>query len=234
LKAARTVLSALKTEFLAAGKSGGELRRIMNEELDAAITSFELTTTQRDLLWRELEHESGAQKVSRASIETGLASKLPVLAALPQGFAEQTFEGSAKQALPTGTEEERAEFRRYWGDLLYRERERQSSDRERNERQWLAPNEGLKREKPNAASHRPIAGAEAASDKTAIGRNIDKLRKECGWSFDDLARKTGFDKKVILNHVNKGARPRPKNLKVYADAFAKTLSRTVTVAELES
>jgi hypothetical protein len=68
---------------------------------------------------------------------------------------------------------------------------------------------------------------------TAVGRNIDRLRKECGWSFDVLAEKTGLDKKLTLGHVNEGKGTRPNTLKIYADAFAKRLNRPVTVAELE-
>jgi hypothetical protein len=69
--------------------------------------------------------------------------------------------------------------------------------------------------------------------KTATGRNIDRLRKECGWSFDALAEKTGIDKKLTLGHVNEGKGAHPSTLKTYADAFSKGLNRPVTVAELE-
>jgi hypothetical protein len=69
--------------------------------------------------------------------------------------------------------------------------------------------------------------------KSPIGQNIDRLRKECGWSFDDLARKTGMDKKNILAHVHKGRNPRPSTMKEYAQAFSKELHREITVAELE-
>ena len=68
---------------------------------------------------------------------------------------------------------------------------------------------------------------------TAIGRNINALRKECGWSFDKLAGEIGIDKKLILSHVNKGARPIPRILKEYAQAFSKGLQREITVSDLE-
>jgi hypothetical protein len=70
--------------------------------------------------------------------------------------------------------------------------------------------------------------------QTALGRNIDGLRKECGWSFVDLALRSGIDKTAILDHVNKGSCPRPSTLKIYADTFSKRLNRLVTVAELEA
>jgi hypothetical protein len=70
--------------------------------------------------------------------------------------------------------------------------------------------------------------------KTALGRNIDLLRKECGWSFDDLAVATGLDKTLILGHVNKGKGAHPSTLERYATTFTQKLGREVTVAELEA
>jgi len=72
------------------------------------------------------------------------------------------------------------------------------------------------------------------SYRTDFGRNVDRMRKECGWSFDQLADKTGLDKKLILGHVNDGKGARPNTVRTYAEAFTKKLNRTVTVAELES
>jgi hypothetical protein len=73
----------------------------------------------------------------------------------------------------------------------------------------------------------------AKSYKTNLGRNVDRLRRECGWSFDELAAKTGLDKKLILGHVNGGKSAHLKTVKTYALAFEKKLNRPVTVAELE-
>jgi hypothetical protein len=42
------------------------------------------------------------------------------------------------------------------------------------------------------------SGTKSVKRKSALGRNVDRLRKECGWSFDDLARVTDLDKKLIL------------------------------------
>jgi hypothetical protein len=79
----------------------------------------------------------------------------------------------------------------------------------------------------------PDKRADKAVATTAIGRNIDRLRKECGWSFDDLAAQTGIDKKLILSHVNKGTKPTPRILKDYAQAFSKSLVRKITAPDLE-
>jgi ribosome-binding protein aMBF1 (putative translation factor) len=79
-----------------------------------------------------------------------------------------------------------------------------------------------------------MVSKEAASKpKSSIGQNIDRLRKECGWSFDTLAKQTGIDKKQILSHVNKGTKPHPRIMKEYAQAFTKELGSHITVADLE-
>jgi hypothetical protein len=71
-------------------------------------------------------------------------------------------------------------------------------------------------------------------DKTTLGRNIDTLRKECGWSLADLARATELDRKLVLGHVKKGNGARPSTLVTYANTFTEKLGRSITVAELEA
>ncbi len=44
---------------------------------------------------------------------------------------------------------------------------------------------------------------------TALGQNIDELRRELGWSFNDLERLSGISKKRLLDYVNKGANLAP-------------------------
>jgi hypothetical protein len=78
------------------------------------------------------------------------------------------------------------------------------------------------------------ANGESDGYKSAAARNIDLLRKECGWSFDVLSEKSGLDKKLILGHVNEGKPAQVRTLKTYADTFTRGLSRPVSVAELES
>jgi hypothetical protein len=69
--------------------------------------------------------------------------------------------------------------------------------------------------------------------KTALAGNVDRLRKECGWSFGDFAKAADLDKKLILGHVNKGKGATPRTLETYARTFTEKLGRPVTVAELE-
>jgi hypothetical protein len=69
---------------------------------------------------------------------------------------------------------------------------------------------------------------------TIVGANIRRMRKKSGWSIDQLANETLFDKTQILRHEIKGQQPRHKALEIYALAFTKGLKRTVTVEELTS
>jgi hypothetical protein len=67
---------------------------------------------------------------------------------------------------------------------------------------------------------------------TALGRNIDRLRLECGWSFDEISKATELSKQLILGHVNAGRSAYPSTLATYAHVFSEKLGRSVTVAEL--
>jgi len=72
-----------------------------------------------------------------------------------------------------------------------------------------------------------------ATTKTTLGSNIDRLRKECGWTFDQLAAETQLAKTLILGHVNAGKGAHPSTLRVYAGVFSVKLNRSITVADLE-
>lgn len=70
--------------------------------------------------------------------------------------------------------------------------------------------------------------------KTMVGKNIDALRLECGWTFVDLAVAVDLAKTSVLAHVNRGARPRPETLSNYAIVFSEKLERQITVENLTS
>jgi hypothetical protein len=71
------------------------------------------------------------------------------------------------------------------------------------------------------------------SYKTVLGRNIDNLREECGWSLNDLEKASGLDKKLMRGHISgKGAHP--NTIKVYADTFSKQLGRKITAVDMNS
>ena len=92
------------------------------------------------------------------------------------------------------------------------------------------------RELVNESEKVELAGRRAARKeyKTALGRTIDGFRKECGWTFEELATTIAMSKDAVLDHVHKGTQPRPDALKSYADAFSSKLGRVVSVNELES
>jgi hypothetical protein len=64
-----------------------------------------------------------------------------------------------------------------------------------------------------------------------LGNNLNMLRQECGWSYDDMYEATGISKKLSIGHVH-GAGITPVNLKLYADAFTEALGRSITVRDL--
>jgi hypothetical protein len=64
-----------------------------------------------------------------------------------------------------------------------------------------------------------------------IARNIDMLRLECKYSFDDLAEASGIDKRTILRHLS-GMQPRLRMLQRYAEIFSTVLGREITPSDL--
>lgn len=68
--------------------------------------------------------------------------------------------------------------------------------------------------------------------RTRLGHNIDKLRAECGWSYNKLAEEANLDKKQIIGHVKHGKGGHPQTIKKYLVAFNKKLDTAYTVEEL--
>jgi len=69
--------------------------------------------------------------------------------------------------------------------------------------------------------------------KTAFGRKLDDLRRECGWTYEQLAEKVGISLDRVKAHISRGEGAHVATLKAYADLFSKELKRHVTVADLE-
>ena len=93
------------------------------------------------------------------------------------------------------------------------------------------------------AEHNPLklgtasAGCKQLTRKSkkgpaAIGTNLNRLRQDCGWTYEQLASKTGLDKCSVVDHICHGTKPRISNLKNYADVFSKRLERSVSVVEI--
>jgi ribosome-binding protein aMBF1 (putative translation factor) len=127
----------------------------------------------------------------------------------------EALPGSLRVVTDAEMEAERKGLRKIWVDYS----EAESSRVENNEKTTRSPES---------------APTNAAADlKMRIGQNIEKLKKECGWSADKLADKTGIDKKSILSHMHGKSKPNPKTLKEYAQAFSKELNRPITANKLE-
>ena len=77
-------------------------------------------------------------------------------------------------------------------------------------------------------------GTKAKTYPTPLARNIDRFRKECGWSYEHLAKVIDVNKKTIIAHIKKGSRPRPDTLGTYAQAFSDALKQSITVNQLEN
>ena len=67
---------------------------------------------------------------------------------------------------------------------------------------------------------------------TAVGQNIERLRYEIGFSYEELASSMGVEKKTVWANATGRTMPRPQTLKLYADVFSKVLGRTVSVEEI--
>ena len=96
----------------------------------------------------------------------------------------------------------------------------------------LAPTIGTERDEAAL----PVTPGAAPTEPALppLARNIQRLRKECGWTYALLAEKVDLDDHQVRNHAHGVAIPRPSNIRIYADVFGKRLGRDVTVAELES
>ncbi len=99
-------------------------------------------------------------------------------------------------------------------------------------RRELFPNFPFNREDASAAA--PARSIEDLMDGprsrqrelTAFATNVERHRKNEGWTIATLAEKIQMDESTVKDHVGGKSMPHPANLKKYADAFR------VTVADL--
>lgn len=110
VQAAGVVLCIVRDEFRAAGKSGRELRRIMEGELEDAVYSLELTTIQRDLLWHELgldryavqEPTSATQGIAKGATHMGRPARPEI-----EKFANDAFAVARDRILKEHADQQR-------------------------------------------------------------------------------------------------------------------------------
>lgn len=82
------------------------------------------------------------------------------------------------------------------------------------------------------AAHR-ARSASIADTRPKLAQNLEKLRRECGWTLDRLAEEAGLHRTTVIRHA-RGHSARPANVKQYADAFARGLGRSVSIDDLLS
>ena len=133
----------------------------------------------------------------------------------------------AQPSLPRGWQPEPTDpLRRTFQDAIQK---RKAVAAELTERGASAPPAS----KPRSPEAESTTKRDIGCADQGIGANINRLRKDCGWSLDDLAERTGIDKKQVVSHAGSRSKPYPRNLKVYAEAFSKGLNRTITASDLE-
>jgi DNA-binding XRE family transcriptional regulator len=64
--------------------------------------------------------------------------------------------------------------------------------------------------------------------KRLFAKRIDELRKDHGWSVEELAEKVDQDKSTVQAHLGAHSLPHPRNQKKYADAFGVKVSDLLT------
>lgn len=73
---------------------------------------------------------------------------------------------------------------------------------------------------------------EATTPPRSIGEQIRQYRKDCRWTQDDLAEKTGIDKKTIVSHeLDRTKKMRYKTRGEYEQAFTKKLNRSIILKD---
>lgn len=68
--------------------------------------------------------------------------------------------------------------------------------------------------------------------KATIAENLQRFKKECHWSYEELATQVDLDKKLVIGHVKHGKGMHPETLKKYARAFSDCLGRPISTSEL--
>jgi hypothetical protein len=69
--------------------------------------------------------------------------------------------------------------------------------------------------------------------KSSVRENLQKLRRECGWSYEELAKQVDLDKKLVIGHLKHGKGLHPETLKKYARAFSDWLERPISPDKLD-
>jgi ribosome-binding protein aMBF1 (putative translation factor) len=69
--------------------------------------------------------------------------------------------------------------------------------------------------------------------ESTLRENLQRLRKKCGWSYEELAEQVHLDKKVVIGHLKHGKGMQPETLKTYAAAFSEWRDYRISPEDLD-
>ena len=71
-----------------------------------------------------------------------------------------------------------------------------------------------------------------SEQKESTGQQIDRLRKECRWTIEELAEKVGINIRTVQRHIADKSSPYSRHLSGYERAFSKALNIKVVISNL--
>lgn len=72
----------------------------------------------------------------------------------------------------------------------------------------------------------------SAPKKLSQGEKLDRLRRDCHWSFAKLAASVEIDQKNVIGHIRHSNGITALTLQMYRNAFSKQLKREISIHEL--
>ena len=106
------------------------------------------------------------------------------------------------------------------------------SQRRLLETEFFVPQQKPVLAKTLAATPRPWAIPQVAPKTEAVGAQIDRLRKECQLTPDDLAEGVEIDVRSVRRHLSGDSVPYDRNLWAYERLFSKLLQRQVFIRKM--
>jgi hypothetical protein len=79
------------------------------------------------------------------------------------------------------------------------------------------------------AAELPKAALPPTAGEETVGEQLELLRQECRWSYEQLAEAAGFDPTTVARHISGKMVPSLKNLGKYDRTFSKQLNRKIVI-----
>jgi DNA-binding XRE family transcriptional regulator len=95
------------------------------------------------------------------------------------------------------------------------------------ESQFLTPPEQKASVRP-----RPLPTTSPTPETESIGTQVERLRKECHYSPDELAVKIGIDVTTVRRHINDRTVPNDKTIWAYERFFSSLLKRPIVIRKM--